>query len=241
MRSGFFLLRGCQPVAVKTTIERLPYDRTHWPLMDEQWTAIHLQNALDRKGDRTRFPIVRGLALHKEEEMKKGLLIVNTGEGKGKTTAALGMAMRSAGHGLKVCFIQFIKGRRKYGELDAVKRFEDTIDFHVMGKGFTWESDDLEQDRAMAREAWDFAQKVMVSGRYQLVVLDEFTYLLAYAMIDLPATLKALAERPTGLHVVITGRGAPDALIAEADLVTEMQAVKHPLKTGIKAQKGIEF
>jgi cob(I)alamin adenosyltransferase len=174
-------------------------------------------------------------------KMKKGLLIVNTGNGKGKTTAALGMAMRAAGHGLKVCFIQFIKGSWKYGEMEAMKRFSDTIDFHVMGKGFTWKSDDLERDRAAARDAWEFAQAAMAGGRYQLVVLDEFTYLLMYAMIDLEPVMETLTARPTDLHVVITGRGAPPELIASADLVTEMKPVKHPLQTGIQAQKGIEF
>lgn len=176
-----------------------------------------------------------------EKKMKKGLLIVNTGDGKGKTTAALGLAMRAAGHGLKVCFIQFIKGSWKYGELEAVKKFSDTIDFYVMGKGFTWKSEDLEKDRAAAHDGWGFAQAAMAGGQYQLLVLDEFTYLLMYNMIDLQPVLETLTARPTNLHVVITGRGAPPALIEAADLVTEMQPVKHPLQQGIKAQKGIEF
>jgi cob(I)alamin adenosyltransferase len=173
--------------------------------------------------------------------MKKGLLIVNTGDGKGKTTAALGMAMRAAGHGLKVCFIQFIKGSWKYGELDAVKKFSDTIDFHVMGKGFTWKSDDLEKDRAAARDAWGLAQAAMTGDKYQLVVLDEFTYLLMYTVVDLQPVMETLAARPKDLHVVVTGRAAPPALIEAADLVTEMQPVKHPLQAGVTAQKGIEF
>ena len=173
--------------------------------------------------------------------MKKGLLIVNTGDGKGKTTAALGMAMRAAGHGLKVCFIQFIKGSWKYGELDAVKKFAGTIDFHVMGKGFTWKSDDIEKDRAAARDAWGLAQAAMTGDKYQLVVLDEFTYLLMYNMVDLQPVMETLAARPKDLHVVVTGRAAPPALIEAADLVTDMQPVKHPLQAGIRAQKGIEF
>lgn len=174
--------------------------------------------------------------------MEKGLLMVFTGDGKGKTTAALGMALRSAGHGLKVCIIQFIKGSWKYGELDAFKRFEPEVDFHVMGRGFTWKSDDLEKDRAYAREGWELAQKAMNSGRYHLVVLDEFTYLLNYKMVDLEPVLESLGQKPGHVHVAITGRGAPEALIAAADLVTEMRAIKHPLKeAGIKAQKGIEF
>ncbi len=173
--------------------------------------------------------------------MKKALVMVFTGDGKGKTTSALGLAMRAAGHGMKVCFIQFIKGSWKYGEMEAVKRFEDLIDFHVMGRGFTWRSEDLEKDSEAAREAWEFAKEAMDSKRYQLVVLDEFTYPLIYGMIDLPPVLETLANRPTNLHVVITGRDAPKDLLAAADLVTEMRAVKHPMEAGIKAQKGIEF
>ena len=173
--------------------------------------------------------------------MPQGLLIVFTGNGKGKTTAALGMAMRAAGHGLKVCFIQFIKGGWHYGELDAVKRFAGLIDFHVMGRGFTWKSDNIEEDARLAREAWDFACGAIASGRYHTVVLDEFTYLLHYHMLPLDPCLDVLAGRPPGQQVVVTGRYAPEQLVAAADLVTEMQAVKHPLTRGIKAQQGIEF
>ncbi len=173
--------------------------------------------------------------------MTKGLLIVCTGEGKGKTTSALGMAMRAAGHGLKVCFIQFIKGSWKYGELEAVKRFEGLIDLHVMGRGFTWKSENLEDDIRLAREGWDFACSAIASGRYHTVVLDEFTYLLHYRMLEIAPCLEFLAGRNPGQHVVITGRYAPEQLIAAADLVTEMRMLKHPLKSGIKAQKGIEF
>ena len=173
--------------------------------------------------------------------MEKGLVIVNTGDGKGKTTAALGQALRAAGHGMKVCFIQFIKGNWRYGELEAVKRFESIIDFHVMGKGFTWKSDDIEKDKAAAQAGWQFAQEALISQRYDMVILDEFTYLLAYRMIDIEPVLAILANRPVALHVVITGRGAPPSLLEAADLVTEMREVKHPLKKGVKAQKGIEF
>ncbi|MBU1056007.1 MAG: cob(I)yrinic acid a,c-diamide adenosyltransferase [Proteobacteria bacterium] len=173
--------------------------------------------------------------------MRKGLLIVNTGNGKGKTTAALGMAMRAAGHGMKVCFIQFIKGSWKYGEMESVKRFKNIIDFHVMGNGFTWKSDDIEKDKAAARIAWEFACETMLSDHYDMVVLDEFTYLLLYKMISLDPVLKVFANRTANMHVVITGREAPRALLDAADMVTEMGAIKHPLKSGIIAQKGIEF
>ena len=167
--------------------------------------------------------------------------MVFTGDGKGKTTSAIGLSMRSAGHGLKVCFIQFIKGTWKYGEMEAVERFEGLIDFHVMGRGFTWKSEDLEKDKATAREAWAFARDAINSGRYHLVVLDEFTYLLNYGMIEPDTVLEVLASRPSELHVAVTGRGAAEALLAEADLVSEIKALKHPYKAGIKAQKGIEF
>ncbi|MCL2340462.1 MAG: cob(I)yrinic acid a,c-diamide adenosyltransferase [Proteobacteria bacterium] len=173
--------------------------------------------------------------------MARGLLMVFTGNGKGKTTAALGMAMRAAGHGLKVCFIQFIKGGWRYGELDAVKRFEGLIDFHVMGQGFTWKSDNIEEDARLAREGWDFARAAIASGSYHTVVLDEFTYLLHYNMLPLEPCLDILTGRPAGQHVVVTGRHAPERLLELADLVTEMRAVKHPLADGIKAQPGIEF
>ncbi|MBM9616135.1 cob(I)yrinic acid a,c-diamide adenosyltransferase [Desulfobulbus rhabdoformis] len=173
--------------------------------------------------------------------MAKGLLMVMTGEGKGKTTSALGMALRTAGHGLRVCFIQFIKGSWRYGELEAIKRFDDLIDFHVMGRGFTWKSENLEEDARLAREGWSKACGAIESGRYHLVVLDEFTYLLHYNMLELPACLEFLKEHCPQQHVLITGRYAPDALMAAADLVTEMRVIKHPLKSGVKAQKGIEF
>ncbi len=173
--------------------------------------------------------------------MTKGLLLVFTGEGKGKTTAALGMAMRAAGHGLRVCFIQFIKGGWTYGEIEALKRFAGLIDLHVMGRGFTWKSENLEEDTRLAREGWRFAQEAIASGRYHIVVLDEFTYLLHYGMLELAPCLDFLAGRDPAQHVVVTGRHAPEQLIEAADLVTEMRAIKHPFKGGIKAQPGIEF
>lgn len=173
--------------------------------------------------------------------MKKGLLMVFTGDGKGKTTSALGLALRSAGHGLRVCFIQFIKGSWRYGEMAAVERFASEIDFHVTGRGFTWKSDDIEKDKQAAREAWELAREAIASGRYHLVVLDEFTYLLKYGMIETAPVIETLTNRPHDLHVAITGRGALPELLAAADLVTEMRAVKHPYDAGIKAQKGIEY
>ncbi len=177
----------------------------------------------------------------KENKTKKGLILVFTGHGKGKTTAAIGITMRAAGHGFKTCFIQFIKGSWKYGEMEAIARFPENIDFHVLGRGFTWQSDNLDQDRAAARSAWEKAKEAIFSGRYQMVVLDEFTYLLFYDMIDREEALRVLSNKPRGLHIVITGRDADPKLLELADLVTEMKAIKHPYQQGIKAQKGIEF
>ncbi|NPA95374.1 MAG: cob(I)yrinic acid a,c-diamide adenosyltransferase [Thermodesulfobacteria bacterium] len=173
--------------------------------------------------------------------MKKGLLMVFTGNGKGKTTSALGLAMRAAGHSMKVAFYQFIKGSWKYGEMEAMKRFSDLVDFQVLGRGFTWQSDDLEKDKALAKSAWEKAKEAIFSGKYHMVILDEFTYVLNYEMVDQDEVLTALKARPQGVHVVITGRNAPEALLNMADLVTEMKEIKHPYQKGIKAQKGVEF
>ncbi len=171
----------------------------------------------------------------------KGIVAVFTGNGKGKTTASLGLAFRALGHGQRVCIIQFIKGSWKYGELESAKQFSKLLDFHVMGRGFTWKSDDLEKDKAVAREAWNFTKKVILGDQYDMVVLDELTYLPYYKIISEQEILSVLKEKPKTLHVVITGRYASDELIAFADLVTEMKEVKHPYKKGIKAQKGFEF
>ncbi|MCI5166026.1 MAG: cob(I)yrinic acid a,c-diamide adenosyltransferase [Candidatus Electrothrix sp. GM3_4] len=172
---------------------------------------------------------------------KKGLILIFTGHGKGKTTAALGMTMRAAGHGMKTCFIQFIKGSWKYGEMEALSRFKEEIDFHVMGRGFTWQSGDVEKDKEMAREAWKKAKEAITSGIYNTVVLDEFTYLLSYGMIDKEEVLEVLRRKPADLHICITGRDAVEELVELADMVTEMQPIKHPYQQGIKAQKGVEF
>jgi cob(I)alamin adenosyltransferase len=172
---------------------------------------------------------------------QKGLLMVYTGDGKGKTTAALGLAFRALGHRLPVCVIQFIKGDWKYGELKTAERFAGLLDFHVMGEGFTWKSTDLERDRRAARAGWEGAKSVIAEGRHHLVILDEFTWLLKYGMVDEEEALEVLRNRPEGLHLLVTGRYAPKSVTNIADLVTEMREVKHPYKAGIKAQKGIEW
>lgn len=176
-----------------------------------------------------------------KQNRTQGLIAVFTGNGKGKTTASLGLAFRALGHGHRVCIIQFIKGSWKYGELESAKKFSPLLDFHVMGRGFTWKSDDLDKDIAVAREAWQFARSVIEGNRYQLVILDELTYLPHYKMIEESEILKVLKNKAPEMHVVITGRYASEQLIACADLVTEMKEIKHPFQAGVKAQKGFEF
>ena len=171
----------------------------------------------------------------------KGLLMIFTGDGKGKTTAALGLAMRAAGHGMQTAFLQFIKVSWKYGEMEAVERFKDLIDFQVLGRGFTWKSDDPAKDVEMARRGWKRAREAILSGEYRLVVLDEFTYVLNYSMVEMEEVLDVLDRRPAPVHVVITGRDAPPELVEAADLVTEMRELKHHYRRGVPAQKGVEF
>jgi cob(I)alamin adenosyltransferase len=149
--------------------------------------------------------------------------------------------MRALGHGLKVCVIQFIKGTWEYGELLSAKRFEELLDFHVLGEGFIWTATDREKNRQSAQNAWRFARERIASDKYHLVILDEFTYLMNYGMIAQHDVLECLSQRKQDVHVVITGRDAPQSLVDAADLVTEMIEMKHPFKQGIQAQKGIEF
>ena len=171
----------------------------------------------------------------------RGLLIVHTGKGKGKTTAALGLALRALGHGMRVCMIQFIKGKWKSGEVQAAKRFDDLLEIHVLGRGFTWDSENLEEDTRIAQEAWRFAEETLGAGRHDVVILDELTYLIKYGMVDEAEVIDALASRPQEMHVVVTGRDATTGIVKAADLVTEMLAIKHPYAEGVRAQKGIEF
>jgi cob(I)alamin adenosyltransferase len=172
---------------------------------------------------------------------RKGLLIVNTGNGKGKTTAALGLAFRALGHGLRVCLVQFIKGPWDYGEHKAAQRFADLLEVHTLGAGFTWDSENLEEDTRLAREAWAFARQVIAEARHDLVILDELTYLVEYEMVGEAEVLEVLGNRRPDMHVVVTGRNASPGLVALADLVTEMNPLKHPFDEGLKAQRGIEY
>lgn len=167
--------------------------------------------------------------------------MVNTGDGKGKTTAALGTALRAWGRGMRCCVIQFIKSEKgNWGETRAAQKLD--IEWHQMGDGFTWASKDIQETIARAKLAWSLAQTKITSGNYSLIVLDEFTYPLKYNWLSTDAVVGWLKEhRPSDLHIIITGRDAPDNLIEYADLVTEMVNVKHPFDEGILAQAGVEF
>jgi cob(I)alamin adenosyltransferase len=176
-----------------------------------------------------------------EKTIEKGLLIVHTGSGKGKSTAAFGLALRMLGHGHRVGVVQFIKGAWHTGERDAFAAFGDRVVWHTMGEGFTWETQDRARDIAAAERAWDKARELMADPGFGLVILDELNIALRYDYLDLSAVVAALAGRRAGLHVVVTGRNAKPELIAAADLVTEMGLAKHHFAAGVKAQRGIEF
>jgi len=172
---------------------------------------------------------------------EKGLLIVFTGAGKGKTTAALGTAMRCIGHGMKVAIVQFIKGAIDTAEERALKSFGNQVVFLRMGEGYTWETQDRARDTEFAQRAWEAAKGFLRDSAYAMVILDEFNIALQHEYVRLADVLPVLRDRPPMQHVVITGRGAKKDLMEEADLVTEMGQVKHPFRKGIKAQKGVEF
>ena len=171
----------------------------------------------------------------------KGLLIVNTGPGKGKSTAAFGLILRALGHGWKVGIVQFIKGAWATGERTALERFSDLVSWHTMGEGFTWETQDRARDVAAATAAWEKAKALMAEPDTKLLVLDELNIALRYDYLPLAEVVATLAARRDDLHIVVTGRNAKPELIAAADLVTEMTLVKHHFAVGVKAQAGIEF
>jgi cob(I)alamin adenosyltransferase len=173
--------------------------------------------------------------------VEKGLLMVHTGPGKGKSTAAFGLALRMLGRDHRVGVVQFIKGAWNSAERDALTRFGDQVEWHSMGEGFTWETQDLARDIAAAERAWGKALELMADESFAMVILDELNIALRYEYLDLAAVLAALAARRPGLHVVVTGRNAKPELVAAADLVTEMTLVKHHFDAGVKAQAGIEF
>lgn len=172
----------------------------------------------------------------------RGLVIVHTGKGKGKSTAAWGLALRAMGHGKKVGIVQFVKGAWETGERGMLEdRFGDLCVVQALGRGFSWESQDLEKDTEAAEQAWVAAQKMMAEPKLDMVIMDEINIALRYGQLDVARVVAELVEKRADLHVVLTGRNAPDELIEAADLVTEMTLVKHPFRSGVKAQEGIEF
>ncbi len=174
-------------------------------------------------------------------DKKIGIIIVNTGNGKGKSSSAFGMVGRALGHGMKVGVVQFIKGAMSTGDELFLRRFPDDVSFHAMGEGYTWETQDRERDVAKAQEAWEQARRFLSDPAYGLVVLDELNIALKYRYLDVHTVIADLLDRPEMQHVVVTGRGAPPELIAVADTVSEMNDVKHAFRAGIAAQAGTEW
>ena len=192
-----------------------------------------------RKMQKRKQVQARRLAQMKAE---KGLIIVHTGNGKGKTTAALGMVLRSLGHGYKVAIIQFIKGAWEPAEKAVLEQWEGQLQFYAMGEGFTWETQDRERDIQKAREAWQKAAEFILNPDYRLVFLDEVNVALKLGYLQVNDILAVLEQKPEESHVILTGRGAPPELIERADLVTQMKLIKHPFREqGVKAQPGIEY
>ena len=175
------------------------------------------------------------------KKIEKGLLIVHTGKGKGKSTAAFGLMLRALGRGFRCGVVQFGKGAWQSGERTAIERFGDQVEWHTLGEGFTWETQDRARDVAAAERAWLAAQKMMADPAIRLIVLDELNISLRYEHLDIAAVVAALQARRSDLHIVVTGRNAKPELIEAADLVTEMTPVKHHFAAGVKAQEGIEF
>ena len=178
--------------------------------------------------------------------IEKGLLIVHTGKGKGKSTAAFGLAARAVGNGMRVGVVQYVKGKWETGERVVLEKFPDQVTICTMGEGFTWETQDRARDIAAARAAWEASKEMIEAARgegaaYHMVILDELNIVLRYDYLPLDAVLDTLRNKPKDLHVVVTGRNAKEPLIELADLVTEMTQVKHPFRSGVKAQKGVEF
>jgi len=199
----------------------------------------------DEKNERHKFKMAKRKELQQKRvaaaDREKGLLIVYTGNGKGKSTAAFGTVVRACGQGMQVGIMQFIKGTWATGEQAALKRFDDLITYRVMGEGFTWDTQDRQRDIAACRAAWEVVKTMLADERYSLIVLDELNIALRYDYLPIEEVVEVLNARREGLHVLVTGRNAKPELIDAADLVTEMTLVKHPFQQGIKAQKGIEF
>lgn len=201
--------------------------------LDEADVRRHAEKMAKKKAVRDRIVAAK--------TEKRGLLVVHTGKGKGKTTAAMGMAMRCVGHGMKVGIVQFVKGVWDTGERRVLAAFPDLCVMRAMGEGFTWDTQDLERDVAAARKAFEMAKEMIADSSFRMVVLDELNIVLRYGYLPLDEVLQVLRDKPRDLHVVVTGRNAKEELIEAADLVTEMTLLKHPFRSGVKAQPGVEF
>jgi len=203
-------------------------------MTEEELDARHAEKMRKKKAARDKIIATKTI--------EKGLLIVHTGKGKGKSTAAFGMVFRALGHGQRVGVIQFVKGKWETGERAVLERFSDLVTINTMGEGFTWETQDRQRDIAAAEAAWEKAKGLITGGEHKLVLLDELNIVLRYAYIDPAEVVRFLRdEKPDDVHVIVTGRNAPEDLIDIADLVTEMTQIKHPFRSGVKAQEGIEF
>ncbi len=172
---------------------------------------------------------------------QQGLIIIYTGNGKGKTTAAFGQALRAAGHGLRICIIQFMKGKWQTGEAKAMAALADRVELHIKGVGFTWQQKNMDEVTRAAHDGWELAREKIASDQYDMVILEELTYLISFNILAESEVLEVLRSRPPRLHVLITGRNAGKGLIEAADLVTEMHEIKHHFQSGAAARKGIEF
>ena len=199
----------------------------------------------DTEAERHRTKMAKRKAVQDAEvadkKIEKGLLIVHTGTGKGKSTAAFGLALRVIGRGKRVGVVQFIKGAWHSAERDALEKFGDQVSWHTMGEGFTWDTQDLKRDVAAAERAWAKTRELMADPSFALIILDELNIALRYDYLDLASVIAELSARRSDLHIVVTGRNAKPELVAAADLVTDMNLVKHHFAAGVKAQPGIEF
>jgi cob(I)alamin adenosyltransferase len=202
-------------------------------MTEEELNARHAEKMAKKKAARDKILATKTI--------EKGLVIVHTGKGKGKSTAAMGLAVRAIGNGMKVGIVQFVKGVWETGERVVLDKFPDLCEIRAMGEGFTWETQDRERDIAAARQAWEMAKEMINDPSYKMIILDELNIVLRYENLPLDEVIEVLQNKPEMLHVAVTGRNAKDELIEIADLVTEMTQIKHPFRSGVKAQVGIEF
>ncbi len=202
-------------------------------MTEEELNARHAEKMAKKKAARDKILATKTI--------EKGLIIIHTGKGKGKSTAAMGLAVRAIGNGMKVGLVQFVKGKWETGERKVLEHFPDLCVMKAMGEGFSWETQDRERDISAARQAWEAAKEMINDPSYKMVILDELNIVLRYENLPLDEVIETLQNKPEMLHVAVTGRNAKDELIEIADLVTEMTQVKHPFRSGVKAQVGIEF